>query len=329
MTGIDSYIMDMDKFKDKKVVLIGGGTGNAVLLRTLKNYTANITVIVSVGDDGGSSGFMRREMGTLPPGDIRNCLVAMADEENIMAAVMNTRFTEGFLKTQNLGNMILVALNKITGSFPLAIRKISEVLAISGRVLPVTCEKITLKAKYSNGKIISGESRIGDYAAKHRLRIDKISLAPETAEALPECLQAIDDADMIIYSPGSLYTSLIPNLLVGGVCEALEKSAAQKYYLANIMTERGETGGYTLSEHIAAIEKHSRGKRIIDTVIYNTEKIPEDILRKYNAEGAGPVISKIDILHRGKYRFIGMDIADYDSGVVRHDSKIIWEYIFQ
>ena len=320
--------METKVFNNKRVVLIGGGTGNSVLLRTLKFYTQNISVIVSVGDDGGSSGLLRREMGTIPPGDIRNCLVALADEENIMAEVMDTRFTHGLLKTQSLGNLILVALSNITGSFPMAIKKAGQILAIKGKVYPVSTEKIELVAKYANGKLIRGESKIGGYGAKHHLAIDRIMIEPKGAPVFTECINAIMRADYIIYSPGSLYTSLIPNLLVDGICDALEETSATRIYLPNIMTEHGETDGYNVSAFIEAIEKHSGGKRIIDKVIYNTQPIPENIKVRYKSEGAEPVDSGISEEHKSRYEFTGLDLADYSTGVVRHDSKVVWEHIF-
>ncbi len=315
----------MIALQDKNIVLIGGGTGNAVLLRSLKEYTQNITVIVSVGDDGGSSGRIRKELGTLPPGDIRNCLVALADEENTMAMVMNKRFTEGFMKKQSLGNIILVALYDLTGSFPKAIRLISDVLAIKGRVLPVTIENVALNAKYKNGKNITGESKIASYALKHKTQIERIRLVPENAILLDECTDAIRNADVILYSPGSLYTSLIPNLLVEGMSEELQNSKAKKIYLANIMTERGETDGFSVSDLVGEIEKHVGDKKIIDTVIYNTKDIPEDILIRYSNERSYPIHNDITKEHKKKYEFIGCDVADVSGKIIRHDASQIWK----
>lgn len=317
----------MITLKDKNIVLIGGGTGNAVLLRSLKNYTENITVIVSVGDDGGSSGRIRKELGTIPPGDIRNCLVALADEENTMAMVMNKRFTEGFMKKQSLGNVILVALYDLTGSFPKAIRLISDVLAIKGKVLPVTIENVALNAKYVNGKNITGESKIAAYAVKHKTRIERIRLIPEEPKLLEDCRDAIRNADVILYSPGSLYTSLIPNLLIKDMVDELENAKAKKIYLANIMTERGETDGFAVSDLLFEIEKHINNRKIIDTVIYNTEQIPEEILIRYSNERAYPIRNSISKEHKDKYEFIGANVADILSKTVRHDAAAIWNIL--
>ena len=187
-----------------KVVLIGGGTGNAVLLRVLKKYTENITAIVTVADDGGSTGSLRNDMGIVAIGDIRNCLVALAEEESIMASLMDLRFTEGFVNKQSLGNIIIAGMNKICGNFPLSVKYISEVLAIKGQVLPVTTDNIVLSAKLSNGKVINGESKIPKYCAKSGLKIDRINLIPREAKVFGECVDAIKAADIIVYSPGSL-----------------------------------------------------------------------------------------------------------------------------
>lgn len=318
----------MDKKFTQKVVLIGGGTGNSVFLRSLKKYTDDITAIVSVADDGGSSGVIRLEYGMLPPGDIRNCIVALADEENIMSELMDVRFTEGFMKRQSLGNMIIAAMNKISGSFPLAVKRVSDVLAITGRVLPVTTENIILKAKISNGKIIKGESSIPKYCARTKNSIEMMQIHPTTAKAFGDCINAIDEADIIIYSPGSLYTSLIPNLLVNGISEALESSRAKKYMIANIMTQQGETQGYTLTDHIRAVEKHAGGRKIIDTVVYNTSPIPMDVKINYRRENAEPVNNFIDYELSNKYEFIGLELASISDKIVRHNSKVFWDYIF-
>lgn len=312
-----------------KIVLIGGGTGNAVLLRVLKKYTENITAIVTVADDGGSSGNLRDEMGIIAPGDIRNCLVALAEEESIMASLMDLRFTEGFIKKQSLGNIILAGMNKICGNFPLSVKYISEVLAIKGQVLPVTTENIILSAKLSNGKVINGESKIAKYCAKTGLKIERINIIPREAKAFGECLTAIEAADIIVYSPGSLYTSLIPNFLVKGICEALARTKAKRYYLANIMTEDGETTHYNLSDHIRAIEKHTPGCDIIDTVVYNVADVPNAALRRYKKENAVPVKAQIDEDLLEKYDFLGMDLVNADGGIVRHDSAFFWKYILK
>lgn len=318
----------MNKKSSRRVVLIGGGTGNSVFLRSLKKYTENITAIVTVADDGGSSGKMRSELGILPPGDIRNCIIALADEENIMAELMDVRFTEGFMKRQSFGNLVIAAMNKISGSFPLAVKRVSDVLAITGRVLPVTTENIILSAKISNGKTIKGESHIPKYCTRTKQHIESMNLIPHNVNAFSDCIDAIRQADIILFSPGSLYTSLIPNLLVNGICEALEECRAEKFFMINIMTQSGETQGYNLSDHIYAVERHSKGRKIIDSVIYNTTLIPDAVKYSYKKENAAPVENIIEMPLKEKYRFIGIDLASISNNIVRHNSEKFWEYVF-
>ncbi len=312
----------------KKVVLIGGGTGSAVFLKTLKKFPCEITAIVTVADDGGSSGSIRKDYGILPPGDIRNCIIALADEENIMAELMDVRFTNGFMKTQSFGNIMIAAMNKISGNFPLAVKMVSDILAIRGRVLPVTTSDIRLCAQLTSGKIIKGESKIPILCAKEKDAIDRMFLEPHPVDAYQNCLDAIKEADIIVYSPGSLYTSLIPNLLVNGICEALLHSCAKKYYIQNIMTQNGETDSYTMQDHIHAIEKHSGGKKIIDTVVYSSTEISDEILALYRQEEAYPVV--IDSSkYENCYAYLGLDLAMITNQMIRHNSKLFWETIFQ
>ncbi len=318
----------MERFISPKVVLIGGGTGNAVFLRTLKTYTPHITAIVSVADDGGSSGKLRKEMGILPPGDIRNCIIALASEENTMAELMNFRFQEGFLTEQSFGNVLIAAMNNISDSFADAIKKVSKVLAIKGRVLPVSEEMISLCAIMSNGKMIHGESYIPKYAVKTKQSIDRITIMPENVKAFSECVDAIIDADIIIYSPGSLFTSLLPNLLVKDIINALASTKAEKYFIANIMTQQGETEGFTLQDHINAIEEHTDRKKIIDAIVYNTDKVPEAILKRYAIENAEQVVNDITPQMRDKFRLLPVHCVQIVNDIVRHDSDACWEKIF-
>lgn len=314
-------------FENKNIVLIGGGTGSSVLLRELKHYTQNITAIVNVCDDGGSSGKLRREYDVLSPGDIRNCIVALADEESTLAQLMNYRFTDGFMRRQSLGNIMLTGLNYISGSFPLAIKNMSDVLAISGRVIPVTVQSIELFAEMDNGRVVRGESYIPRYAMRSKTHIRRVFIRPENAYAYGECLQAIELADIIIYCPGSLYTSLIPNLLVGGICEALEKSRAHKYWVMNLMTQKGETIGMSLSRHIEALENHSGSARIVDTIIYNTEPISEPIRLAYLTEEAELLSADTAAEACSRYELIGLPLINIVEGKVRHNSRAALEYI--
>lgn len=310
-----------------KIVLLGGGTGNAVFLKTLKNFPCDITAIVSVADDGGSSGTIRQDYGILPPGDIRNCIVALADEESVMAELMDFRFSDGFMKTQSFGNIMITAMHQIWGNFPLAVKMVSDVLAIKGRVLPVTTTDITLCAETRKGKTIEGESKIPKYCISNNDTIEKMFLYP-SASAFSECIEAIESADIIVYSPGSLFTSLIPNLIVENITDALEKSKARKYYMQNIMTQNGETSQFTLNDHLQAIEKHINGKKIIDTVVYNTGRIQQFVLDLYEQENSYPVIINEENDLSRSYEYLAMDLVFIENNMIRHNSNLFWEYIF-
>ncbi|MDE6107866.1 MAG: YvcK family protein, partial [Oscillospiraceae bacterium] len=242
-----------------KVVAIGGGTGLSTMLRGLKNKTKNLTAIVTVADDGGGSGALREDLGMPPPGDIRHCMEALANAEPVMQELLAYRFPKdsGRLTGQSFGNLILAALNGVTGSFEEAVAQMSQVLAISGRVLPVTSADVKLEATFENGAAVLGESLIADFKKAQDCRIQKVRLLPENPAATPSALEAIREANLIVLGPGSLYTSVIPNLLVEGVAQAVCQSDALKMYVGNIMTQDGETEGMTLSDHVAALLKHS------------------------------------------------------------------------
>ncbi|KJS14504.1 MAG: hypothetical protein VR69_17400 [Peptococcaceae bacterium BRH_c4b] len=267
-----------------RIVVVGGGTGLATMLRGIKNYTSNITAIVSVADDGGSSGRLRGDLGILPPGDIRNCLVALADKESMMEALLQYRFNTGELAGHNLGNLLLAALNDVAGGFHQAVQGMSRVLAIRGRVLPATLQDVRLGAEFSDGAVVWGESSIPKYGR----RIRRIFLEPEDCFPLPEALSAIEEADAVVLGPGSLYTSIMPNLMVRGIGDALARSAAIKIYVCNIMTQPGETDGYTACEHLKSIITHA-GK-VVDYIVINTADIPAPVKARYRREGAARVL---------------------------------------
>jgi uncharacterized cofD-like protein len=269
---------------DKKVVAIGGGTGLSTMLRGLKLYTKNITAIVTVADDGGSSGKLRSDLGMLPPGDIRNCISALAETEPIMRELLNYRFSDGGLAGHSFGNLFLAAMNGMSKSFDEAVQKVSDVLAVVGRVLPVTNENVTLHAELENGGIIDGESMIGHRGEKTGA-IRRVWLAPDKPQPVEDAIWAIIDADIIVLGPGSLYTSIIPNLLVDGIADAIQKSKAVKIYVCNIMSQSGETEGYTAHDHLRAIERHTYDG-IVDFVIANNEKIPKSLLERYTEENS-------------------------------------------
>lgn len=271
---------------DMKVVAIGGGTGLSTMLRGLKLHTGNITAIVTVADDGGSSGVLRDDLGMLPPGDVRNCVSALAEVDPDLGELLNFRFKEGSLSGHTLGNIILAALNETSPSFDEAVKKFCRMTSIVGTVFPVTNENIRLSALLEDGSRIDGESRIGVHRENNG--IERVFLTPRRPKAVEGALKAIKNADVIVLGPGSLYTSIIPNLLVDGISDAIAESGALKIYVCNIMTQAGETEGYTLSGHLEAIERHSY-KGIADVVIANNGVIPESLRLKYAKEYANIV----------------------------------------
>ena len=305
---------------------IGGGTGLSTLLRGIKEYVAprpedaaryplhDLVAVVTVSDDGGSSGRLRREYSVLPPGDIRNCLVALSQDEALLGRLFQYRFETGRgLRGHSFGNLFLTALSHVTGDFTRAVRVSSEVLAIRGRIFPSTNQLVTLEAVLENRKTLKGESRIGGT----RVPIRRVRLSPRSVKPLPEVLEAIASADVIVLGPGSLYTSLIPNLLVSGVAEAIEKSPAKRVYIANIMTQPGETRGYTLAEHVKAIHRHA-GRKLLDWVVVNNKPVPADVVQRYRSEGAQPVIADLGELQRLGLRCVFDNLVE-THGVVRHD----------
>lgn len=270
-----------------RIAAIGGGTGLSTMLRGLKRYSRNITAIVTVADDGGGSGMLRQDLGMPPPGDIRSCIQALANVEPIMAQLLNYRFTEGSLAGQSFGNLFLAALNGISDSFDQAVARMSQVLAVTGQVLPVTNANVNLEAEFENGTRVLGESRISAFKKAQDCRIARVRLLPAGASPLPEAIRAIRQADLILLGPGSLYTSVIPNLLVDGIAEAVASSRALRVYICNIMTQEGETEGYTVSDHIAALFDHAR-PGLVDLCLANSQPVPAYLVEKYRAENAGP-----------------------------------------
>ncbi len=306
---------------NKKIVAVGGGSGLSTLLRGLKKYPFDITAVVAVSDDGGSSGKLRNELGVLPPGDIRNCLVSLSEEESIMAKLFQYRFPKkGSLSNHSFGNLFITALSEVSGGFDKAIANAGDVLAIKGRVLPVSLENVTLKASLSDGKIITGESNI----SKIKSAIDKVEIFPHDAKVSKDVKEAFLNADYVILGPGSLYTSVIVNLLFDGVTAALKKTKAKKIYICNIMTQAGETQNFSLSDHIAAIEKHSyRG--ILDCVLVNNGKISVSVAQRYARESSIPV--KVDT---NKYKNVKIIRRDFISRTqyAHHDFEKLAKTIF-
>ncbi|HZO91875.1 MAG TPA: YvcK family protein [Chthonomonadaceae bacterium] len=347
----------------RRIVVIGGGTGLSTMLRGLKQYTGNITAIVTVADDGGSSGKIQKQLNILPPGDIRNCLVALADAEPQMtelfqyrfrnsvmppdaangvsgsaaapvAAAVTARAAEGNdgahvpanigsnygegLRDHAFGNLLIAAMTAINGGdFERAIQETSRVLNIRGRVLPATVTHVRLRGEMEDGSILDGETAI----ATSPLKIKRISLVPANACPVDDVLEAIAQADVIVLGPGSVFTSIIPNLLVRGIPEAIRRSKARKVYVCNVMTQPGETDGFSAYDHIQAIERHAQ-QRIFDYVLVNTGRPSQELLEKYRKTHSVLVEPDIDRIKRANYRPIaGNFISQTD--VVRHDAGLL------
>ena len=288
-----------------KITAIGGGTGLSTMLRGLKKYTKNLTAVVTVADDGGGSGVLRRDIGMPPPGDIRHCMESLANVEPIMERLLTYRFQEGSLAGQSFGNLILAALNGVTGSFEEAVAQMSQVLAITGRILPVTSADVQLEAVFENGARVVGESKSSSFKKEQDCRIAHVALLPERPAALPAALQAIREADLILMGPGSLYTSVIPNLLVEGVVEAICRSEALKIYVCNIMTQEGETEGYTAADHVDALLSHG-APGLVDLCLANSAPVRPGLVEKYREEDAAPIL-----VDRERIRAMGLELEEY------------------
>ncbi|MDH4620082.1 YvcK family protein [Brevibacillus sp. AY1] len=302
-----------------RLVVIGGGTGLSVLLRGLKYESVHITAIVTVADDGGSSGRLRAEMDMPPPGDIRNVLTALADTEPLMEKVMQYRFSTGTgLAGHNLGNLLLAAMNEITGDFVTAVKALSGVLAVRGDVLPASTQSIQLIAEMKDGTLVAGESQI-PLAGKE---IKRVYLEPSDAAPLNEALLAIADADAILIGPGSLYTSIIPNLLVRGLFSAIARSTAPKIYICNVMTQPGETDGFAASHHVNAMYQHVGGP-FLDTIIVNSAKLPFHVLEKYAEKGAKPVRYDLKQLRQLGLHIVAKPLVTFEDGYLRHDAHAV------
>ena len=301
-----------------KIVAVGGGTGLSMLLRGIKNITNNVTAVVTVGDDGGSSGRLREEMGVLPPGDIRNCIAALADDEDLVTKLFQYRFRNGEgLEGHSFGNLFLTALCSITGDMVRAVKESSNVLSIRGRVLPSTLDDMKLVAEMEDGRIIHGESNIPEAHGK----IKRLFTDPQNCHALADVISAIREAELIILGPGSLYTSVIPNLLIQEISHEIAKSNAKKIYVCNIMTQPGETDGYSVCDHVNAIMKHAGSKKVIDAVLVN-DFMPSNLAKKYEMAGSYPVKLDLDNLKRLGVKLVTRKlIEDSKEGLVRHSSN--------
>ncbi|ULT56353.1 YvcK family protein [Neobacillus drentensis] len=315
----------MRELGQPRIVVIGGGTGLPVLLRGLKQYPVDITAIVTVADDGGSSGRLRENLHIPPPGDIRNVLASLSDVEPLVEEMFQHRFkTANELSGHSLGNLILAAMTSITGNFVHAIQEMSKILNVRGKVLPAANQSVVLHAEMEDGAIVSGESKI-PYSGK---KIKKVYLTSKSSiRPLPESIQAIRQADLIIIGPGSLYTSILPNLLVPRLGDEVCHSLAKKVYICNLMTQAGETHGFTASDHVKAIYDHMNCA-FINTILVNNEEIPPDIQLRYNEELADPVQYDLPRLSELGLEVVHADIAYQENGALRHDPKKVAKILY-
>jgi uncharacterized cofD-like protein len=296
-----------------RIAAIGGGNGLAALLSGLKAHTSNITAVVTMADDGGSSGRLRRDMGLPPPGDIRNCLVALADDESLMSRLFQYRFADGGLEGHSFGNLFVAALAEVTGDFERAVYESTHVLKVRGRVLPATLDDVVLHAQLEGGAQVSGESTI---TAADRLP-RRVWLTPEQPHALPQAVEAVLHADMVVLGPGSLYTSVVPNLLIPAVRDALDRTRAWVVYVCNVMTEPGETDGYTAADHLEALHRHGV-TGMVDVVLVNDSPVTGDSAAAYERAGAAPVVVDEDRLKAMGVKVTRAALAR-TGDVVRHD----------
>ena len=318
----------MEERNGPSIVALGGGNGLSAILRGLKLYTENITAIVTVADDGGGSGVLRRDLGMPPPGDIRNCMEALADTETLMQQLLSYRFPEGRLAGQAFGNLLLAALDGISDSFEQAVERMSKVLAITGRILPVTNANVQLEASFENGTSVCGESRIFQFKKAQNCRIHHVRLLPECPPALPAALEAIRQADIVLLGPGSLYTSVIPNLLVDGIADAIHNSKALKIYICNIMTQDGETEGMTAADHLAALLEHG-GAGLVDLCLCNSVPPSRALRERYSREDAEPL--RVD---RRAVEALGAAVVlrpriDESGDYARHSGRLVAEAVLE
>jgi uncharacterized cofD-like protein len=297
-----------------RIIAVGGGTGLAMLLSGLKEYSSNISAIVTVADDGGSSGRLRQQFDILPPGDIRNCLVALADAPALMRDLFQFRFEKGSeFSGHSFGNLFITVMTRVTGDFEKAIKETSKVLALRGRVIPSTLQNITLGARHQDGSTTEGEDSI----PRAHKQINRVYLNPPDAQAAPDALKAIAEAQVIVLGPGSLYTSIIPNLLIREVGEAIASSPAAKVYVCNAMTQPGETDGYSACDHVRALTAHSN-PRVMDYCVVNTGEIAPQVLKRYAAQNSYAVVNDRKKIEAMGYRVIEDDFTAVEEEVIRH-----------
>ena len=307
-----------ESFKNKTphIVAIGGGTGLSVLLRGLKQHTRRITAVIGVTDDGGSSGRLRREMGIIPPGDFRNCIVALSDEDSLLKELFQYRFPEGSeLQGHSFGNLFIAAMTDVTNSFEDALTESSRILSVTGQVVPATIENVNLSVKLADGRFIKGESKVKESSSE----IEELFIDPPDAEASPAAIKAIGEADLIVIGPGSLYTSILPNLMVPGIVDAISESKGIKYYICNVATEIGETQHFNVIKHIDVLERYL-GSGILDMIIANDNI--DDIGSRFHGEAVDPNTGST------KHLIATSDLLDKEHKV-RHDSGKLAKFIME
>ncbi len=314
-----------------KVVVIGGGTGLSVLLRGLKQHTENITAIVTMADNGGGSGVLREDLGMLPPGDLRNCILALSNTEPIMERLLQYRFEEGILKGQCFGNLLIAAMAGISSSFEEAIERVNDIFAVTGKVLPATTTEIDLWGVLENGTHVVGESELPRMALTEKSRINRVGITPQDAPPLEKAVRAVAEADLIVFGPGSLYTSVIPNLLIREMAEEIERSEVPKVYICNLMTQPGETDGMGVRHHIDAIIRHT-SSRMISAVMVNTGVVPQEIQEKYRREGAELITLRQEdekAMDQLGIQIHGDDFVEIRSQYLRHDAAHLSENLLK
>lgn len=314
----------MKKESQPKVVVLGGGTGMPVLLEGLKEYPLEISAIVTVADDGGSTGEIRKEMDMPAPGDIRKVIASLAQVDDELKALFQHRFkVENQLSNHSVGNLVIAAMNTLTGDFYEAVDKVSDLFCVKGSIFPIVNESIELHAKLMDGTVVSGESNI---PVKNK-RIQEIFITPEKISPNPKVVQAIQEADLVVISPGSLYTSILPNMIIGGVTEAIKQTKAEVVYVSNVMGQLGETEHYTTSDHVEAIYHHI-GYNTIDSIIVHDQPIDEHVLALYKEESSAPVPYDRERLKSYELKVIEKDVIEYTDNVIRHDPEVLSEILF-
>lgn len=313
---VEMIVQQRQLQRGPKITVLGGGTGLSTLLRGLKKSSTNLTAVVTVFDDGGSSGRLRREQRILPPGDIRNCLVALAEAEPLMTRLFEHRFKGGELDGHSFGNLFIASMSQVAGDLETAVKECSKVLAIRGRVLPATLRDVTLCAEFANGTVVEGESAITGAGGTIR----RVYLKPTRVPALQDVLEAIGEADLIVLGPGSLYTSIIPNLLVGGVADAIRQAPGLRVYVCNVMTQQGETRGFRASDHVRVLLEQG-GPGLFEYVLVNTRRPRnQSLLARYSQQGAEPVAPDVDAVQALGVRTVADDLISEEE-LVRHDPR--------